>query len=389
MQLLFMSTENNTQQSAQDTRESLSVTHDAIYRKFFTEPRMVCSLLQDFISTRLALHFDFDSLQRVPTDFVSDKFTVRHGDIIWRIKLQGKHTGDISEQWYYLYLMLEFQSTVDKWMALRINAYTTLLMQELVQAKLLDDSDFLPPVLPVVLYSGTGRWTAKQSMTALTMPGLGELQKYQPQQAYFLLDGSQSPQNADSEGLASLLLRLERTDDATEVRDIFKALTVHLTGIEGTTLYRLFTELALVIMKNCKASERRIEGIEDITEKENFSMLVDNLNHMLDKLHFQGVELGKEEGIELGKVEGMELGKVEGMELGKVEGIVEGKREFLLDFARSKWGALPQPLVDSVNTIQNADMLSTLSENFFHMSSVQDFAHAVQTLLAQGSEKHM
>ncbi len=399
-----MSTNNITEHDAEHgtekdvTHENVPMAHDATYKKFFTEPRMVRSLVQDFVSSSLGLRFDFDSLQRMPADFVSDKFTMRHGDMVWRIKLTGTHEGDVSHDlWCYLYVLLEFQSTVDKWMALRINAYSTLLLQELAQAKQLETDDFLPPVLPLVLYTGSGRWTAKLSVTELIMPGLGDLQKYQPQQTYFLLDGSQSLQNPDSEGLASLFVRLEKTSDIVVMRDILKKIAVHLRGLEGTTLHRLFRELAQVIVKNAQTQGRKMESIEDIIETEDFSMLADRIGSMVDQWcaqateqgRMQGKMEGKMEGRMQGRMQGVELGTIQGIELGKKEGMVIGKIEMLLDLARSKWGALPESLVDSINSIQDASMLSTLSKNFLQMSSMQDFARAVQTLLAQEPKKQM
>ncbi|HAB08131.1 MAG TPA: transposase, partial [Alcanivorax sp.] len=45
----------------------------------------------------------------------------RHGDAVWRIRW--------GEEWLYVYLLLEFQSSVDRFMALRIMVYTGLLHQ--------------------------------------------------------------------------------------------------------------------------------------------------------------------------------------------------------------------------------------------------------------------
>ena len=62
--------------------------------------------------------------------------------------------------WLYLVLLLEFQATVDRAMAVRMLAYTAMLQQRLVADGALDEHGALPPVLPVVLYNGRRRWTA-------------------------------------------------------------------------------------------------------------------------------------------------------------------------------------------------------------------------------------
>jgi Putative transposase, YhgA-like len=43
---------------------------------------------------------------------VSDDFQQREDDIVWKVK--------VGEDWVYLYLLIEFQSSVDKYMALRM-----------------------------------------------------------------------------------------------------------------------------------------------------------------------------------------------------------------------------------------------------------------------------
>ncbi|MCK0164341.1 Rpn family recombination-promoting nuclease/putative transposase [Marinobacter sp. S6332] len=50
------------------------------------------------------------------------------------------------ESWLYVYLLLEFQSTVDKYMAVRVMSYLGLLYQDLIRQKHLTANGKLPPV---------------------------------------------------------------------------------------------------------------------------------------------------------------------------------------------------------------------------------------------------
>ena len=59
-------------------------------------------------------------------------------------------------RWLYVLVLLEFQSTVDRTMAVRVLAYTALLYQDLLRTT----AEPLPPVLPIVLHHRPGRWTA-------------------------------------------------------------------------------------------------------------------------------------------------------------------------------------------------------------------------------------
>ena len=107
--------------------------HDARYQSLFAFPRMIEDLLRGFASRDWGDTLDFP----VP-------------------------------------VVVEFQSSEDTRMALRILAYTSLLYQELAcnHAPCLDEAGRLLVVLLVVVYNGEKRWTAPCEV--------GELVSYRP-----------------------------------------------------------------------------------------------------------------------------------------------------------------------------------------------------------------
>ena len=128
--------------------------HDERYKTIFAFPRMVEDLLRGFAARDWAGELDFSTLRKVPAEYVSDTRLSRRGDAVWQLRFgDGRH----------LLVMLEFQSTDDPRMALRILAYTGLLYQELARnnAPVLDEHARLPAVLPVVLYNGAAPWKAE------------------------------------------------------------------------------------------------------------------------------------------------------------------------------------------------------------------------------------
>ena len=126
---------------------------DPNYKRLFSFPRMVEDLLRGFLPGDWLAELDFSTLQKLPTEYVSDELLRRHGDCVWRMR---RRRGE----WLYLLVVLEFQSTAEPRMALRILTYTSLLYQELVRNDALDARGRLPPVLPIVLYNGEARWRA-------------------------------------------------------------------------------------------------------------------------------------------------------------------------------------------------------------------------------------
>lgn len=57
----------------------------------------------------------------------------------------------------YIFLLMEFQSTVDRFMALRFLRYICEFYQSLDTGTL----KRLPAVFPLLLYNGDGKWTAE------------------------------------------------------------------------------------------------------------------------------------------------------------------------------------------------------------------------------------
>jgi hypothetical protein len=111
---------------------------------------------------------------------------------VWKARLSG--------EWIYVYLLLEFQSRSDPWMALRMQVYVGLLYQDLVKRHELPQPFQLPPVFPVVLYNGKRRWSASTSLSDMVAPLPLDLRPLQAAQRYVLVD----QHRLKSEALSSL-----------------------------------------------------------------------------------------------------------------------------------------------------------------------------------------
>ena len=114
----------------------------------------------------------------------------RADDIIWRVKADG--------EWVCLYLLIEFQSRVDPWMAVRIMTYVGLLYQDLIRRKEVLEDKHLPPVLPIVLYNGDGKWTAATEIADLIPKAPGLVAKYLPRLSYLLIEENRYDNRGES-----------------------------------------------------------------------------------------------------------------------------------------------------------------------------------------------
>jgi predicted transposase YdaD len=120
----------------------MSGDHDTGYKQLFAHPELVRDLLAGFTPFFCFRELDVGAFERINGSYVSDRFSERHSDMVWRVRIAGHVV--------YVYLLLEFQSQSERWMALRMQVYVGLLYQDLVKRHELAAEATLPPVLPVV-----------------------------------------------------------------------------------------------------------------------------------------------------------------------------------------------------------------------------------------------
>jgi predicted transposase/invertase (TIGR01784 family) len=107
---------------------------------------MVRQLLTGFVNKEWVNMIEYNTLERIDKSFISDEFSERESDLIYKAKFKGNDV--------YIFILLEFQSTVDRFMSLRILRYITELYEYLVKGYKLKT---LPAVFPVMLYNGEKR----------------------------------------------------------------------------------------------------------------------------------------------------------------------------------------------------------------------------------------
>ncbi len=97
--------------------------------------------------------------------------------------------------------------------------YVGLLYQDLIKQKRVLPKRRLPPVLPIVLYSGDRKWTAKTNIADLIPKAPGLLVKYLPQMEYLLIDENRYKvaDPALMKNLVAAAIRFERPESAVSL----------------------------------------------------------------------------------------------------------------------------------------------------------------------------
>jgi len=85
------------------------------YQELFSNKALFRQLLELFVPLEWAKELDFNHDELLDKIFIFKKYEKRESDVIYKIQLRG--------QTAYIVILIEFQSSVDKFMALRILRY--------------------------------------------------------------------------------------------------------------------------------------------------------------------------------------------------------------------------------------------------------------------------
>jgi predicted transposase/invertase (TIGR01784 family) len=313
-------------------------SHDSSYKHLFAMPELVRDLILGFVPDEWLHTLDYTTLEKIPGSYITEDMSGRADDVVWRVKVGG--------EWVYLYLLIEFQSTVDKYMALRIMVYIGLLYQDLIKRGEVLDDGRLPPILPIVLYNGSSRWTAVTDIFELIPPVPGLVEQFKPRIKYLLIDENTYTDHelASVKNLVAAVFRIEHPSNPQSISELVGLLGEWLT--DRPDLRRMF---ALWIRATLmRKSEYRIvlPELDDLQEIK--VMLADRLEEWaLDY-----------------KAQGMQKGMQQGMQQGRQEGRQEGEALSLRRLLSKRFGELPAQLSARVNEATPAQIEQWLDRIF-------------------------
>ncbi|MBF0583596.1 MAG: Rpn family recombination-promoting nuclease/putative transposase [Magnetococcales bacterium] len=276
----------------------VSHASDSIYHRLFAYPEMVVDLLRNFLDSDLLAEIDLSQMRRMNTKFTAKTGQRRRGDVVWEIPIRG--AGSL-----FLMLLLEFQSEIDEWMVLRLDVYTGLLYQQLVDERMLKPADGLPPVLPVVVFNGEPRWGAATNLRDLIrLPTGSPLWKYQPAMRYHVIDEGGFSEEAlrGVHSLTAIFFRIGHPGSPESIlgasRDLVAWFKKHP---EGPPVKQLFRELLVVGLERFKGPYSVSPIPEELEEV--VDMLAAHVEKWSRDIEQKGWQAGRRDGEQKGRRE--------------------------------------------------------------------------------------
>ena len=279
--------------------------HDTGYKELFSHPEFVQQLIEGFAPPEIAELMDFSTLQNHSGNYITPLFEEKFEDLVWSVEI----TSEGQKQQVYLYLLLEFQSSVDSSMPLRLMHYVACFYDQLLKTKAANLQSGLPPVFPVVLYNGNKRWTAAQDIYELLRPEPPAfLRTYQPHLRYYLIDEGQYTEQDLAKRNSPLSGIFDIENASTDYQNLQKAvdriIAIIQTDPHKDRLDRIVTRW---LKRHLQAAGTQInlEHLDSILEDKD--MLAENLQNWAQKERNEGRLEGRNEGRQEGRQEGQSL----------------------------------------------------------------------------------
>ena len=329
--------------------------HDSGYKYLFSNRTFFKQLLETFVHEDWVKEADLDQAERLDKSFISDHFKTTESDLIYKVPLKNSEV--------YVYILLEFQSTSPRFMALRVLHYLTGFYLDFVKAG--KRVRKLPPVFPIVLYNGEKRWTAPTNLDELLeQPDL--LERFGLRFEYFKIAENEFTREEllDIHNIVSTLFLADAHYDtetvAQKLMDLFKhepdrqAISLLLNWFrymsehnrveesDVETLHRIYAdeeEVSSMLVNALKKERQKFyeegkqEGLKEVE-----TMLANALKKERQKFYEEGLKEGKQEGlkeVETMLANALKKERQKFYEEGKQEGLKEGEEKRLLIIART------------------------------------------------------
>ena len=312
--------------------------HDAGYKKLFSNKTIFRELIQTFVREHWVKDLDFTNCEALDKSFVADHYKETESDLIYKVKFRGHDA--------YLFVLMEFQSSVDRFMAVRVLSYVTSFYLDYAH----DNKEVrkLPPVFPIVLYNGDRRWTAPTTLSALLQePTL--LGKYTPRFQYFKV--------AEREYSKEELLRIRNIVSTLFLAEAYydreliisECLSVfrHEDDRQAVSLllnwFRQLMEHGQVQASDYRELELVYQDVEEAK-----GMLITALEKERKKMRAEM------------RAEVREEVRAESLAEGKSVGLIEGLQEGIILSLNAKFGEMALPLFPEIRQLHDIALLQEL-----------------------------
>jgi len=349
---------------------------DRSARRLFQNKENVRGLVE-ILASDIAAGIDFNRMVPLNRSFIPDTLREQESDILFRVPFKSQEGTDE----LLLYLLIEHQSTVDVLMGFRVLFYMILIWdaqrREWEQDNVPKSQWRLPPILPIVFYTGERRWQTPLALEAI-MDIPEELSRFIPKFDTLFLSVKETDETTLTKtdhpfGWLLTVLQKEFANKETLSGALIEAMS-HLDALNsaeaGQRREAILYLVSLILYRRPAAEHQELITLVD---RHTHDMEVETMaQSMAEVLLERGIEQGLERGIE----QGLERGIEQGLE----RGVRETTLRNILSILTARFPQNnPQPVQQMLESIRDTDRLTQLHLTAVQTPSFESFLQALDT----------
>ena len=263
--------------------------HDKIFRMILEDKTQVAELINRCL--KLKDKIKSKNLEIYNSSFIDPKFSNQECDIVYKKKGQQ------------IFFLIEHQSKVDYSMPKRILKYQLAIMEMAMKnKKIIKKNEKLPLVIPIVIYTGTGKWNVakyikdcQEQLEGLDNMDLG---------SYVILDSNEYTKQELLEDKLFILkmMALEKTKNPDELYNNLEEITQKkIEKINRDILIRVIK----YIYNETLGEEKTKDIINKLERAGDREMIIEVIKKDREQQWLKGKQAGRQEGERIGEKQGV------------------------------------------------------------------------------------
>jgi len=277
--------------------DSIHQIYDKVLKNFFSIKYIMELFIKNFLKEKWTENLDLNTLELLPNDFISKDLDNYYSDLIYKVNYKNEEI--------YIVILIEFQSTINKFMPLRILNYITSFYLKYLKQN--DKATKLPFIFPVLFYTGIEEWKHSNEFEELIETKNKTMSKYVPKFKYFelFLNKLDRKQVIKVKNLLNQVIAFDLSNNFEEGKEIMNEIVKELINltIEPQIKEQISNSVALFLKyfsKNIKLNDKEINNILSLNGGKG--MLAEKMEKWIKELKEEGIKEGIEKGAYLEKI---------------------------------------------------------------------------------------
>lgn len=269
--------------------------HDKSYKDLYSKKEIAADLFKSLINEKWTEYINADNLTLVNKSYVTSDYEETEADIVYKT--------NINDNEVYFYILLEFQSTVDYRMPLRLLFYMCEILREYAvnaNHRKNDKNIKVPAIIPVVLYNGDEVWNVPREFRKMIYNEKlfgNNLLNF----TYDVFDISndnrfEKDKLISLNNVTSAIFLLDQKMDALEFLERIKVIALYFNALSDTEIKAIKHWIKNTVVKELAESAIKILD----SDREDVELMVARsafiLDEMKDKAKAEGRAEGRAEG---------------------------------------------------------------------------------------------